>query len=399
MSESRDNILVSVAKAAAVSIIGGAIVSLFGTAKEQTVRRITSSFRITRSESAYAYATVARWLIAEKLVSVDRHFSMESFYDDFISTGDVTIAVPPDGSYFARYQGVRVRIDFSTQPNERNHGSNGKDPRITIIAFNDRAGVVIGKVRSLLAHQLSSDSLRIEEYNGHRFILKRKRPLSSVVLNADSKRDLLEHLDWWKNAEEEYASLGITYKTGILLEGPPGTGKSSLAQAIASHLGFTLVSVNAFSLGNRLSDIKRNSVVLIEDIDRDITVTGESKPVAAVVGEDGDEVAKNQSKGNSLGPVMNILDGAASPEGIVFLLSANNPELLDPALIRPGRIDLRIHMGYFDEKCAAEMGSIFGVERDAVLDLGEDTWREPAKLQLALMRIRQERKRKPKTAA
>ena len=402
MKASSDNILVSVAKAAAVSIIGGAIVSLFGTAKDQAVRKMTNSFRISRNESAYAYATIARWLIADGIVSVDRHFSMENFYDD--NTGDITIAVPPDGSYFARYEGVRIRIDFSTVENEHGTISNSsRNPRITVIAFGDRKRIVISKIRSLLAHQLSSDSLRIEEYNGHRFILKRKRPLSSIVINDKTKSDLLEHLTWWAGAEEEYATLGLPYKTGILLEGPPGTGKSSLAQAIASHLGFTLVCVDALTLGGRLSDIKRNTVVLIEDIDRDTSITGEMK--VTVKSSDLDDVdpdcipvsdRKRSSKAIGLAHVMNILDGAASPEGIVFLLSANNPELLDPALIRPGRIDLRLHLGYFDEMCAAEMGSIFGVDKATVLALGQDTWREPAKLQLALMRIRQERKGKPK---
>jgi chaperone BCS1 len=162
------------------------------------------------------------------------------------------------------------------------------------------------------------------------------RALESVVLPAGvmermvkTASDFLAQRDW-------YEDRGLSWRIAYLLEGDPGTGKTSTVRALAGHLGIDLYVVPITDhgmtdgqLANMLSRIPERSIVTMEDID--CAVDGRR-----VTGEAG---------GVSFAGLLNALDGAASRDGIITVLTTNHAERLDPALIRPGRVDHRVTFG------------------------------------------------------
>jgi chaperone BCS1 len=163
-----------------------------------------------------------------------------------------------------------------------------------------------------------------------------RRPLESLVLADNTLEDLVEDLDVFYGSRAWYVRRGIPYRRGYLLYGPPGNGKTTLVLAAAGELN---LSVAVLSLSNRsLSDDALRSLVdvlppatllLIEDVDCVFKT----------------ERATTEQTGVTLSGLLNALDGVSSREGRVLFLTTNHPERLDPALIRPGRVDRKIELG------------------------------------------------------
>jgi len=143
----------------------------------------------------------------------------------------------------------------------------------------------------------------------------------------DDIKTFLERRQW-------YADRGIPYRRGYLLYGPPGSGKTSFIQALAGSLSYDICLLNLAERGftddklnHLLSNAPERSFILIEDVDAAF-----SKRVQT--GEDGYQSAVTFSG------FLNALDGVASGEERIVFMTTNHLERLDPALIRPGRVDM-----------------------------------------------------------
>jgi hypothetical protein len=146
-------------------------------------------------------------------------------------------------------------------------------------------------------------------------------------------------------AREEHERAGIPWRFGLLLSGPPGTGKTSLTHALASRLGLRIAVIMLADLQSdqELVDAFRSvghqTIVLIEDVDCAFRQRGGGESDGAGGG------AAGGSGGISFSGLLNCIDGVlAGHNGRILVMSTNHPERLDPALIRPGRIDLHIQM-------------------------------------------------------
>lgn len=169
------------------------------------------------------------------------------------------------------------------------------------------------------------------------------RSMETIILNKDQKSNVLQDVAEFLNPTKRrwYNGLGIPYRRGYLFSGPPGTGKTSLSFALAGHFALKIHSISLSDptltddgLGMLYRALPDRCIVLLEDID--------ATHLTQRRADQSSNTGFGKCQGLSLSGLLNILDGVASPEGIVLIMTTNHPEKLDAALIRPGRIDLRI---------------------------------------------------------
>ncbi|XP_010263593.1 PREDICTED: protein HYPER-SENSITIVITY-RELATED 4-like [Nelumbo nucifera] len=175
----------------------------------------------------------------------------------------------------------------------------------------------------------------------------------TVAMDSELKKAVMEDLERFVRRREFYRRVGKAWKRGYLLYGPPGTGKSSLVAAMANYLNFDvydleLTDVRCNSELRRLLVATANrSIIVVEDIDCSIDL--EDRQGAA------DERSKfyvngfrQDSEKVTLSGVLNFIDGLWSSCGDerIIMFTTNHKDRLDPALLRPGRMDMHIHMSY-----------------------------------------------------
>ena len=155
------------------------------------------------------------------------------------------------------------------------------------------------------------------------------RSLDSVILPQGVVPSLLRDLRTFLSSEEWYRERGIPWRRGLLFEGIPGTGKTSIVSALAGELGLDLYTCNITDRGmndqsllSSLLKVKPKSAILLEDIDGLV---------------DGREM--QGESGVTFSGLLNALDGVASKPGTVTFMTTNHIDQLDPALIRSGRVD------------------------------------------------------------
>lgn len=176
------------------------------------------------------------------------------------------------------------------------------------------------------------------EFRKRAEIQPRKR--ESVVLKEGQMERILGHMEMFLNNKEAYQKADLPFRTGILLYGDPGSGKSSTALAIANELKMNVYIINLSSLhsdenlGDCFSNVPANSIIILEDIDVANSVKKRD--------EDGD------ATGVTMSGMLNVLDGFQSPPGVITIMTTNRKDVLDPAIIRPGRVDLQEHLDCLD---------------------------------------------------
>ena len=175
------------------------------------------------------------------------------------------------------------------------------------------------------------------------------RVLESVVLQPGDKEKLVEDIARFRTSKQRYSRLGVPYHRGYLLYGLPGTGKTSLVSAVAAHFALSVYCVNLTEFNDRslmaaVSQIPRDSVLLFEDID--CMKSGRKRePAAAADKQEGKQDKEGINNGVTLSGLLNVLDGFFAPTGVLFMMTTNHVETLDPALLRPGRIDYKLYLG------------------------------------------------------
>ncbi|KAI6005683.1 BCS1 N terminal-domain-containing protein [Pisolithus albus] len=165
---------------------------------------------------------------------------------------------------------------------------------------------------------------------------RQKRPLHSVVLDAGVSEKIEQDVRAFLQRRRWYADRGIPYRRGYLLYGPPGSGKTSYIQALAGALSYDICLLNLSERGltddkliHLFSNAPERSFILIEDVDAAFNKRVQTS-------EDGYQSAVTFSG------FLNALDGVASGEERIIFMTTNHVDKLDPALIRPGRVDLRV---------------------------------------------------------
>ena len=200
---------------------------------------------------------------------------------------------------------------------------------------------------------------------------KPARPISSVILKGDDAMDVLADARAFLGLERWYAERGIPYRRGYLLHGPPGSGKTSLVCAVAGELRLPIYQLRLSGAGlddeafqRLLAATSRRAVVLLEDVDaaRGAAVgsrTGEAMNRASPTSSGGVGGGRRESfdaaGGLTLPGLLNALDGVGAVDGRLLFMTCHRASSLEPALVRPGRIDVRVGFGPPDRAQAAAL--------------------------------------------
>ncbi len=186
---------------------------------------------------------------------------------------------------------------------------------------------------------------------------EKKRVYFSDVAGADEEKEELREVVEYLKDVKKYTKLGARIPRGILLVGPPGTGKTLLAKAVAGEAGVPFYSISGSDFvemyvgvgASRVRDLfdtaKKNSpsIIFIDEID----AVGRHRGAGMGGGHDEREQTLNQ--------LLVEMDGFGTHEGVIVMAATNRPDILDPALLRPGRFDRQITVNYPDMKGRLEI--------------------------------------------
>ncbi|KAF9466132.1 P-loop containing nucleoside triphosphate hydrolase protein [Collybia nuda] len=269
-----------------------------------------------------------------------------------------------------------------TQKDTGYYGRSEETLEISIMTRHHRIlnELLLEAKKEYMAAQEHNISIYVSDSsNSWRHVATRpKRPLRSIVLDPgikdiliDDARDFLESKTW-------YAARGIPFRRGYLLHGAPGSGKTSIIHSLAGELGLDVYIISLSrtglddtSLSELTSELPEKCIALMEDIDAAFT---QSLNRDTTEGSSSDTEPPNDSpvtpgKGSSQPPrsgsrvslsgLLNALDGVGAQEGRILFATTNKYKSLDPALCRPGRMDIHVEFKLASHYQARELYRCF----------------------------------------
>ncbi|THH13938.1 hypothetical protein EW146_g6338 [Bondarzewia mesenterica] len=313
-------------------------------------RRLLVSLEINNKDRSYEWflAWLAHQNRAQAAASKGRawmrshQLSVETAYEQRKNGSSEVLfkLVAGPGVHWLKYRGAWMQIKRERETRSMQLMSGTPWETVTLTTLSRDRGVfpaLLSEARDL-AMQGQEGKMVIHTAWGTEWrpfgLPRRKRPLKSVVLQEGVGEKVEEDVKAFLRRREWYADRGIPYRRGYLLHGPPGSGKSSFIQALAGSLSYDICLLNLSERGladdklnHLMSNAPERSFILIEDVDAAFNKRVQTS-------EDGYQSSITFSG------FLNALDGVASGEERIIFLTTNHIEKLDPALIRPGRVDL-----------------------------------------------------------
>jgi len=331
-------------------IIGGLSVylravpeSIWGWIVSQTTMTIT----VTDEDAAFVW--VKEWFLEQEFLKRIRRVDL-----DTTLRGERIALIPAPGCHWFWYGGRPFQAWFYRSEESRERSVR----RIESLTFR-----TLGRKRVFLQNFVDDvvrcHTLRLGvqsylyTYNDGWDYVEGYAPrlLESVVLQPGIKEHLMQDVDNFRKSKLRYSRLGIPYHRGYLLYGPPGTGKTSLVSALGAHFGMSIYVVNLTEFNDRslmgaVNQVPANSVLLFEDID--CTKSSKARAAADASNRPAPRNEKENAatqNGVTLSGLLNVLDGFYAPANVLFVMTTNHIEVLDEALLRPGRIDYKLYLG------------------------------------------------------
>ena len=193
------------------------------------------------------------------------------------------------------------------------------------------------------------------------------RSFNTLYFDNNIEEKIKTHLDTWIANKDTYKSRGIIFKTGILLHGAPGTGKSSIAAAVADYMNCDMIVIDSATFKNlnvnevtaSINGENRMYVILLDDID-------------VILKSRDDDKATTDDKA-TISKLLGFLDSSNSPNNAIFIATTNHIEIFDKAITRSGRFDKIIEVGNIHKDTAHRMCKGFNLsESDTTKVLSEE---------------------------
>ena len=186
---------------------------------------------------------------------------------------------------------------------------------------------------------------------------QKNKVLFRDVAGADEEKAELEEVVEYLKDPQKFSKLGAKIPHGVLLVGPPGTGKTLLAKAVAGEAGVPFFSISGSDFVEMYVGVGASRV-------RDLFDQARKSPASIIFIDEIDAVGRQRGAGlggghdereQTLNQLLVEMDGFGSHEGIIVIAATNRPDILDPALLRPGRFDRQVTIGYPDIRGSEEI--------------------------------------------
>ena len=299
------------------------------------------------------------WLSRHPSIKHSRRFNVTHWHNRQTDTDDFMLT-PGSGAHLIKELGrfflVHREVEDKTTQEDF---AKLRRQTITIRTYGRSTAPLHALIAKIQHVDEDQSAIPIFIWQGHSFVRverRSKRPMDTVYMRATIKQHIIDDLTKFYSQRDEYLARGIPYRRGALLEGPPGTGKTTLIFALASYFNKPVSIINLASIHNdsellrAINEAGRNFVV-IEDVD---AIRAAEEREGKVTTQE-IRVGDASLQGITTSGLLNAIDGIASAEGRVLFLTSNHPDVLDAALIRPGRVDVRYRIDYAQKPEALAM--------------------------------------------
>ncbi|XP_003748167.1 mitochondrial chaperone BCS1 [Galendromus occidentalis] len=312
-------------------------------------RHFMMTLEVSRRDKCYEW--LLQWITNN--TKHTQHLSVETKFEQ-LETGKVKTHfdfIPSVGTHFFSYKNTWIRVERNREPGSQGFNFEGQPfETVQLTAFGRDRSIyfdILERARKEALHKDVGKTLMYTAFGAdwRQFGAPReRRPLESVILDENVKERIIEDVREFIATPDWYLERGIPYRRGYLLYGPPGSGKSSFITALAGELEYGICVLN---LSDRsLSDDRLNhlmnvtpphTIVLLEDVDA--CFVSREKPT-----EESSRAFEGLNR-VTLSGLLNMLDGVVSAEARLLFMTTNHIDRLDPALIRPGRVDVKEYIG------------------------------------------------------
>jgi len=337
------------------ALLGGALLGILNSCKKlpeiiwnRIMLHTIVSFTIYNQDESYFY--FQKWIQELNFARHNKRFTITTGWDkgvDCRPEGEVEIPdiilSPSAGNYIVKHSGKWLLLScMRGDPVQGKFGPPIIHESLTIRYFGQNVSFVENVIKDLKQAYFSASIGKLSIWNvawtneWRKTNTLPKRLLSSIVAPADLITDLCADVREFLNSEDWYSLQGIPWHRGYLLYGPPGTGKTSTIMALASDMNRPIYCITASplltddALVTLFGAVPSQALLVIEDIDC-LFKTDRLKP-------------ENTATHVTLSGLLNTLDGFCSKHGALLFITTNNREALDPAILRPGRIDKHIEL-------------------------------------------------------
>lgn len=308
-------------------------------------RRLIFTTEIPFTDPAFLWLKF--WLNQQEFFRRRRSFILDTRDAGYDNEGKKNLLfVPGDGTYVMRHKGRFLIVDFDREEMQNavaaSYGgrivSHKETIRLSCIGRQAAARTFIETILREAYDLVETEELGkirihrpMSDFSDWVFAsLKKPRSAESLVLRDRLYEEIADDISEFRASADWYREMGIPWRRGYLLYGPPGNGKSSLVVTVAGQFAMDVYLLDLSSprvtdslLIHLVNSVPEDSILVIEDIDAAFS-----------------QREKAEDGGISFSGLLNALDGVAANEGRIVFMTTNHKERLDPALIRPGRADV-----------------------------------------------------------